>query len=148
MKGQQVYKRVTMNTANLTLTTQEKELLKNSHILIVEDDATNQFVLSYLLEELGCSSNIACNGKKALALFQPSHDIILSDINLPDMTGIEFCTQLRLSYPNLPTPVIAITACATESQHIACRQAGISEVLIKPVLQVELAKTLITYLHP
>lgn len=111
------------------------ESLPVLHILLVEDIELNVVVARAVLEKLGHSVDVAMTGKEALALFEPdAYDLVLLDIQLPDMTGFDIARQIKQRYPNeiLP-PLVALTAnvLSDKQKYI---DAGIDDVLGKPLV--------------
>jgi CheY-like chemotaxis protein len=101
-------------------------------ILLIEDNSILQTVFSEFLETLNCTNvDIATTGKQALSLYEKhKYALILLDIGLPDIDGIEVCKRIRKKEDH--TPVVAITAYETAEQE--CRQAGFNDFALKPVL--------------
>jgi CheY-like chemotaxis protein len=105
-------------------------------ILLVEDNESNQLVGRLFIEATGYSFDLAENGKQALALYEKNHyHIILLDIGLPDLNGIEVCKLIRRreaeSYTH--TPIIALTAFG-DSAADDCWEAGVDDFTVKPML--------------
>ncbi|OAN14124.1 aerobic respiration two-component sensor histidine kinase ArcB [Photobacterium jeanii] len=101
-------------------------------ILMVEDIELNITVAKALLENLGHSVSVAMRGQEALDMFQPEDfDLVLLDIQLPDMTGFDIAQQLREQFTQLP-PLVALTAnvISDKSEYLA---KGMDEVLSKPL---------------
>jgi len=122
--------------------------IKPMHILLLEDNLVNQEVTKIMLEDLGCSLDIADNGNDALKMFK-KHDygMILSDISLPGMSGIEVIQKIRAQETgNKHIPIIALTAHALEEDHKNCIEAGADDVLTKPVMQSDLKTTLLKWI--
>lgn len=120
----------------------------NTRLLIVEDDRLNQKVVSLFLKELNYQNiDLAGTGQQALSLLNSYHyDLVLLDIGLPDINGIELCQQMRqLSCCNL-TPIIALTAYTNEEIDKECLSVGINNVLHKPINIDELDSTLTYWL--
>ena len=101
-------------------------------VLLVEDDRVNRLVTSRMLETLGCSYLIACNGQEALeAVAEHSIDLVLMDCRMPIMDGFEATRRLRAQGHSLP--ILALTAGATDQECSACDEAGMNAVLAKPL---------------
>ncbi len=106
-----------------------------AHMLLVEDDKINQTVVARMLEERGYTLDIANNGKEALTLHAANHyDLILMDIQMPEMDGIEATRQIREREGEFKhTPIIALTAFALLGDREKFLTLGIDEYLAKPV---------------
>ena len=104
------------------------------NILMVEDNRINQQVGLRLLQRLGYSSDIVSNGREALeAIENKKYDIILMDLQMPEMDGIEATRIIRAEF-NDPAPyIIAITANALKRDYEACKMVGMNDFLTKPV---------------
>jgi DNA-binding response OmpR family regulator len=103
-----------------------------ANILIVEDNYILQKVVMGQLEEMGCGYDLAEDGQTALALFRKNnYDLILLDIGLPDINGIEVCKQIRTE-TRFHIPIIGITAFGTCVEP-GCIQAGVDDFYVKPV---------------
>ncbi|UPS62302.1 aerobic respiration two-component sensor histidine kinase ArcB [Providencia rettgeri] len=104
------------------------------HILLVEDIELNVVVACSVLENLGNTVDVAMNGKDALEMFAPGeYDLVLLDIQLPDMTGLDISRQLKQQYDkqDLP-PLIALTANVLKDKK-EYFDAGMDGVLSKPL---------------
>jgi len=111
-------------------------------VLIVEDDAGSQLLAQLLLEELGHRITAAVTGKEALRkLAENDFDLVLMDVHIPEMDGLEATRQIRnpaSPVRNHAIPIIAVTASALKIDEEACLQAGMNNYLSKPVLPHEL----------
>lgn len=108
-------------------------------ILVAEDNATNQKVIGKILERAGHQHVIVGDGKAALqAMLDPEQerfDLVLMDVNMPLMNGIEATKQYCARLPDdARIPVIALTADATPEGRSACRAAGMAACATKPIL--------------
>jgi two-component system sensor histidine kinase BarA len=114
--------------------------IKNIHILSVDDYPANLLLVEALLEDLNISVTSANNGFEALNLCAQQHfDLILMDIQMPDMDGIEVTNHIRTKEaPGQHTPIIAITAHALLSEKEALLAAGMDDYLSKPINDNEL----------
>ncbi len=104
------------------------------NVLLVEDIELNVVVARSVLEKLGSSVDVAMNGRDALAMFDPDeYDLVLLDIQLPDMTGLDISRELRKRYQGqqLP-PLIALTANVLKNKQ-EYLDAGMDDVLSKPL---------------
>jgi signal transduction histidine kinase len=113
------------------------------HVLVVDDVAENRALLVTTLERLGFSVNAASGGREGLALAQSTRpDLILMDIVMPDMSGLEAITKLRAMPSFESVPIIAISASVTTDVEKKTVAAGANAFLSKPVdMQTLLAHT-------
>ena len=107
-------------------------------ILLVEDTETNQFVATKMLKNLGHGVTVAGDGRQAVnALIRHAYDLVLMDIQMPVMDGVEATRQIRQYEQNgiLPgyTPVVAMTAHAMQENKISYMQAGMDGYVVKPL---------------
>jgi CheY-like chemotaxis protein/signal transduction histidine kinase/HAMP domain-containing protein/CHASE3 domain sensor protein len=112
-----------------------EEVLKNKKLLIVDDDVRNIYSLVNVFEEQDMDIVVANDGKEALRKLEhhPDIDIILMDIMMPEMDGIE-CTRLIRAQPKFKSvPLIALTAKAMKGDREKCLAAGASDYISKPV---------------
>ena len=109
-------------------------------LLVVEDNATNQLVVRAVLSKLGITSDMAANGHEALAAMQRApYDVILMDVHMPEMDGLEATRAIRaLPDRRSRVPIIALTANAFDSDVDACRAAGMNGHVGKPFRREEL----------
>lgn len=110
-------------------------------VLVAEDVAVNQDLLRDMLERRGYTVRIASNGEQAVDLAaRETFDIILMDVQMPVMDGIEAARRLR-RLSNFP-PIMGLTANATVTERKRCLAAGMDQVLTKPVVWQELFTTM------
>ncbi|WP_171965723.1 aerobic respiration two-component sensor histidine kinase ArcB [Cronobacter sakazakii] len=113
------------------------------HVLLVEDIELNVIVATSVLEKLGCSVEVAMTGKAALEMFSPGEfDLVLLDIQLPDMTGLDISRELNRRYTRdaLP-PLVALTANVLKDKK-EYLEAGMDDVLSKPLAVPALTATI------
>ncbi len=109
-------------------------LFEGRTVLIVEDDVRNVFALSSVLEPRGLKTVIARNGREALdALAKTRVDLVLMDVMMPEMNGIDATKAIRANPAWKDLPVIALTAKAMADDRQACLDAGASDYLSKPI---------------
>ena len=115
------------------------------HILLVEDDKVNQLVVSTMLKKSGHEIEIANNGVEALLLHEAnSYDVIIMDIQMPIMDGIETTRLIREKEGELRhTPIIALTAFALQGDRERFLSKGMDEYVSKPVVMSVLMEALI-----
>jgi signal transduction histidine kinase/ActR/RegA family two-component response regulator len=107
-----------------------------SRVLLVEDNKVNQKVARLTLEQLGSDVMIAENGKEAVDLAEgPLHfDLILMDVNMPVMNGLDATAAIRrLDHVNAKAPIIAMTGMAFEEDRERCFASGMDDVITKPL---------------
>jgi CheY-like chemotaxis protein len=109
-------------------------------ILLAEDNAVNQRVALGMLGRLGYTANVAANGHEVLrALEQASYDLVLMDIQMPEMDGLEAARHIRQNVPRERRPsVVAMTANAMTGDRERCLEAGMDDYLKKPLRVDEL----------
>lgn len=107
--------------------------IKNIKILVVEDIALNQLLMKTVLEDFEFTCDIASNGKIAIEKLQTSnYDIILMDLQMPEMNGFE-ATEFIRNKMNLETPIIALTADVTTVDLAKCKLVGMNDYIAKPI---------------
>ncbi|MFN8079144.1 MAG: response regulator transcription factor [Kineosporiaceae bacterium] len=108
-----------------------------SRVLVVEDDATVAEVVRTYLERAGLAIDQASDGVTALAVAHQSRpDLVVLDLMLPGLSGLEVCSRLRASRPDLP--VIMLTALGEESDRLLGLETGADDYLVKPFSPREL----------
>ncbi|WP_417206033.1 response regulator [Antarctobacter sp.] len=126
--------------------------LAGKTVLVAEDNATNRLVIQKLLAGSGAKLEMATNGEEAVEFYQRLRpDLVLMDVSMPVMNGYESTRHIRAheAQANLATcPIVALTANALPEDENACRAAGMSDFLTKPVRRAELLDTLDGWLLP
>ena len=123
----------------------EKSPQYKGHILVAEDNETNQILISILLKERGIEHTIVENGKEAIdAALHNKYDLIFMDINMPLLDGVSATKQLRKK--NYKGTIVSLSANVIESDLLSFKEAGINDSLNKPIIPKELDKTLKKYL--
>ena len=109
-------------------------------ILLAEDNVVNQKLAIRLLEKLGYRANIAGNGVEALeALERQPYDLLLSDVQMPEMDGLEATRRIMERWPEGERPwIVAMTAEAMSGDRERCLEAGMNDYLTKPIRVEEL----------
>ena len=106
-------------------------------ILVVEDNTINQKVAQQILSKCGCNSRVVNNGREALEeLKHNAYDVVLMDLQMPEMDGYEATIALRKStnkYLNHKIPIIALTANVQQAVRDKCLEIGMDDFLSKPV---------------
>jgi len=114
-------------------------------VLLAEDHLVNQKVAMRILRQMGYRADVANNGLEALeTLRREDYDVILMDVQMPEMDGLEATGRIREEWDGRPQPVIvAMTANAMEGDRDRCLQAGMDLYLSKPIRINELEESLI-----
>ena len=121
--------------------------LRGNHILLVEDNETNQEIILGLLEESGIYIDIAWNGKEALEKHASgNYNLILMDIQMPLIDGLEASRIIRSCDPEIP--IIALTANAMKEDIERSTKAGMNAHLSKPINAEDLYTILLRYIKP
>ena len=114
----------------LMVSSQESPVL-HRHILVVDDESALREVLATFLEQYGFTVRTAPDGASALALLQTEPvDVILVDLQMPGISGLEMAVEVHKTNPSIPMALITGTPMAI--QPVLLRQAGISRVFAKP----------------
>ena len=107
--------------------------IKNIKVLVVEDIALNQLLMKTLLDDFGFEREIVANGKLAIEKLQTnSYDIILMDLQMPEMNGFEATEYIR-NKMNSKVPIMALTADVTTVDLAKCKAVGMNDYIAKPV---------------
>ena len=118
--------------------------MKGIKVLVVEDMALNQLLMKTILDDFGFECEIAENGKIALEkLYSNPYDIILMDLQMPEMNGFEATDYIRNNM-KLTIPIIALTADVTTVDVGKCKQAGMNDYIAKPIDEKLLYSKMIT----
>lgn len=119
-------------------------------ILLAEDNVTNQQVALGMLQKLGLHADAVFNGREALqALSQRDYDVVIMDVQMPVMDGLEATRHIRSSLSkvrNHEVPIIAMTAHAMQGDRSMCLDAGMDDYISKPIDPKVLAETLDRFL--
>jgi two-component system, sensor histidine kinase and response regulator len=121
---------------------EEKSKLR---VLLAEDNAVNRALATRLLEKRGHSVEIACDGKQALLATEKEElDVILMDIQMPEMDGFEATAAIRRQEASSGkhVPIIALTAHALKEDREQCLSSGMDAYLSKPIRATELLATI------
>lgn len=113
-------------------------------VLVAEDNDFNRLLISRILEKAGCHVYEAATGEEAVRQsLKVEPDVILMDVHMPVMDGIEATQKIRLSQHNIP--ILALTANVVSSEHQRLVSAGVNRVLLKPINDRELCYTINQY---
>jgi PAS domain S-box-containing protein len=109
------------------------EEIKNIKVLVVEDIALNQLLMKTLLDEFGFERDVADNGRIAIEMLEAkSYDVILMDLQMPEMNGFEATEYIRNTLHS-KIPIIALTADVTTVDLNKCLEVGMNDYITKPV---------------
>ena len=113
-------------------------------VLVIEDNEINQELARAHLEDLGCEVAVVADGAQGARLvLEGDYDLVLMDCLMPGVDGFEATRRIRAAEdPGRHTPIVALTANATEEHATACRQVGMDDVLAKPYQRDHLAALL------
>jgi len=141
-----------------------KKQLQKAHILLAEDNTTNQEIAKAIMDAAGIHLTIADNGKKAVAAITGSiinqYDAVLMDVQMPEMDGYEAAGTIRKWEKTTqiedagndatisPIPIIAMTAHAMKGDKEKCIAAGMDDYITKPINQAQLFEILTRYVKP
>ncbi len=115
-------------------------------ILLAEDNISNQKMTLLMLKKLGYRADSVANGREVLqALERQPYDIILMDVKMPVMNGLEATKAIRERWPQNDLKIVALTAYALPGDEKRCRDAGMDAYLSKPVKMIDLADMLNKY---
>lgn len=116
---------------------------EGAHVLVAEDNPTSRMVTEALLKKLSCEVDIAIDGREALQKVTANdYDIVFMDCHMPLMDGFQATDRIRRSPKSPELPIIALTASVTEEDRIRCLEAGMNDIIDKPVRSSMLAKAL------
>lgn len=120
--------------------------LTKPRVLVVEDDPDNRRLIARLIEAAGYEVEVSGEGQHALTMLrQTDYDVLVTDISMPKMDGIELVSTWRREEAMMGrrrTPAVMLTAHATSDYQLQCRQAGVDVFLTKPVKGISLRRAL------
>ncbi|MDH0864252.1 response regulator [Mitsuaria sp. GD03876] len=123
--------------------------LRGAQVLLVEDDPVNQQVAQAFLELGGLVVTVAGNGLQAVDLVRErAFDLVLMDMQMPEMGGIEAARCIRLLPQGAGLPIVAMTAAAMDEDRQACLAAGMDAHVGKPIVPAELVEALLAWTKP
>jgi signal transduction histidine kinase/CheY-like chemotaxis protein/CHASE3 domain sensor protein len=127
--------------------------LKGMRVLLVEDNEINQQIAVELLEGAGATVRVAENGRVGVGVLSdgsqpPPIDVVLMDLQMPEMDGFQATAKLRADARFATLPIIAMTAHATLEERQRCLAAGMNDHISKPIDPEMLFSTLARYHHP
>jgi signal transduction histidine kinase/DNA-binding response OmpR family regulator len=112
-------------------------------ILLAEDNLVNQKLALRLLSNMGYEATVANNGLEAIsALEREAYDVVLMDVQMPELDGLEATRRIRSRWPDRPIHIVAMTANAMAGDRDACLAAGMNDYVSKPIRPLELSAAL------
>ncbi len=114
-------------------------------ILLAEDNAVNQKLALRLLSQMGYRADVAANGLEAIqAVDRQTYDVVLMDVQMPEMDGLEATRQICARWEADKRPrIVAMTANAMQGDREMCLEAGMDDYLSKPIRVEELVSALL-----
>lgn len=108
-------------------------------VLLVDDDGVNRLLGKTVLENMQCEVDIAIDGREAMEkLGKEKYELVLLDIHMPDISGLEVAKHLRTELKDESTYVLAVTAAALKEEKSSFKTSGINDYLIKPYKEISL----------
>ncbi len=133
------------HAAQFEKSTAEAASKTNDNLLLAEDNRDNQRLMSLYLKHLGCRVDIAENGRQAVEMaMRTSYDVILMDMQMPEMDGLQAIRQLRDN--GCQSTVISLTASTRQEDIQRCYQAGCDDFIAKPVDRAHFNQVISKYL--
>lgn len=122
-------------------------MLTGLNILVAEDNSLNQRIVSFILQKQNAAATIANNGTEALEQLKNKHfDLILMDLQMPEMDGFETTTYVRQTMKS-DIPIIAMSASSFEEDMKKCLQLGMNDCISKPFEPADLCDIIVKVLH-
>ena len=124
-------------------------MIESGAVLIAEDEVINRMFLVKIVQKLGISTFEARTGVEDIEKFSENQGtirLILMDLSMPEMDGLEATQAIREKNPQVP--IVALTAHSSDEDRKSCMRAGMNEMLIKPVQLPQLRETIYRYLPP
>lgn len=122
--------------------------MSQKRVLVVDDNATNLKLITYLLANEQYEISTAQNAQRALEMLRAQKpDLLLLDLQLPDMDGLELTRILRADLQMANLPIIAVTAYAMKGDEDKARAAGVDGYVTKPIAKDEFRRTVARYLR-
>ncbi len=114
---------------------QAAALLRGLRVLLVEDNVVNQLLAQAMLDKVGILVELAVNGREAVEKLRrsPDYDLVLMDIQMPEMNGYEATGLIRRQLGLTALPIIAMTAHAMSEERTRCLDTGMDDIITKPI---------------
>ena len=118
-----------------------------AHVLLAEDEPLNRDLAKGLLESFGVRVDLAEDGRQAVErVSQVDYDMVLMDVQMPTMNGIDAARAIRLLKSGATLPIVALTANAFEEDRRRCHDAGMDDYITKPFTQDQLLSAVARWL--
>lgn len=130
---------------SLSIASDVDQPIKSSplRVLLAEDNVSSQKVALKMLSKLGYRADAVANGIEALQALERQHyDLVLMDVRMPEMDGLEATRIIRQRWPDDGPKIIAITAYALEGDREKCLASGMNDYIAKPIEIKDLARAL------
>ena len=111
---------------------------EHRRILVVDDEEQNRDVLQAILESIGYDSEMADSGPAGLAKLDAGIDLVLLDVLMPEMDGLEVARMIRASSEYYDVPIIMVTVLDSKSDRLRAVEAGANDFVSKPIDRLEL----------
>ena len=129
-----------------TKAAEKKIEISSLRILLAEDNVTSQKVVLQMLKRMGYKADVVANGIEALqALERQPYDLVLMDLRMPEMNGLQATRIIRQRWPDNGPKIVAVTAYALQGDQEKCIEAGMDGYISKPIKMNELAEVLRKY---
>ena len=142
------------DTGQETILEKEEVELRDLRVLIVDDNQTNRYVLMGYLTSWGCRPFEVSGGKEALSILKESaltdepFNLILTDFQMPEISGFELAREIRTTEALKGLPIIVLTSVGNIGDGKKCRDIGVDGYLTKPIRQYELREAIKAVLDP
>lgn len=121
----------------------KEESCNSIRILLAEDNLCSQELMVRMLKHMGLHADVANNGLEVLRnLETQSYDVILMDIQMPEMDGLEATRAIRRRWHDRSIKIIAVTGCNQKDDREMCVQAGMDDYMCKPVKREDIESML------
>lgn len=141
------FQKTTTEVESVTEFVEVHKDINNISVLVVEDIALNQLLMKTLLDDFGFKRDIVANGKIAIEkLKTKTYDIILMDLQMPEMNGFDATTYIRNTL-HLTVPIIALTADVTTVDLAKCKSVGMNDYIAKPVDERLLYRKIVEFVN-
>ncbi len=118
-------------------------------VLIIDDEESLRLLIGRILESIpGLEATLADGGEGTLGLLAKPYDLILLDLLMPGLGGLELLRRLRASAANKATPVIVVSVVSDPATKVVCRSLGVADYVVKPIEREALLRAVKAALPP